>query len=131
MDMSDRGHIVSVTNRNTRGESIMDLFTSNLWIIMPSMWVLFIVYAVWYSTKAKNFAPLTHMEARQLWTIHTQGSHCEVKKWRPIKHNGQTVGFECGCGYKHVQQRPVIARGHSTTAPLAVTGFSSVQSSSQ
>ena len=130
MDMSAGGHIVSVKNGNTRGEKMSDIFMSNLWLIMPSIWACLVVYAIWYSTKAKHFAPITSSEARTLWVIHYQNSNCGAKKWRQVKHKGQTVGFECGCGYRHVQRRPITAHVPPASVAMRTPSFNTAQPSS-
>lgn len=94
---------------------MFELFTSNLWILTPTTWVCFTVYAAWYFTRVKRYSPITPTEARQLWTIHKQDVHCNGRKWRRLKNGKQTVGFQCECGYRHVQKRPIIA--HAPTAP--------------
>jgi len=74
-------------------------------ILMPTMWTCFTVYATWYFTSAKYYAPLTLNEARLLWKIHKQDTRCKSRKWSEIRHNGSIIGFKCG--YKHVQKKPV------------------------
>jgi hypothetical protein len=106
---------------------MIEPLTSNLWIIAPSLWVCFIVYLVWYSAKAKDYAPITPTEARTLWVIHQQDSHCSSKKWRQLRKRGTTVGFECGCGHKHVQLRPIAAHVPSAAVQLRTTAFNTAE----
>jgi hypothetical protein len=73
-----------------------------------TLWTIFIVYATWYFTSAKDYAPLTPYETRILWKIHKQNIGCNGKKWQIIKRRGKIVGFQCECGYKHVQKRPIV-----------------------
>ena len=108
--MSDKRHIVSMENINTDGENMFEVLMSNLWIVMPALWGCFTTYVVWYFTKAKRYSPLTPTEARQLWTIHKHDTRCNGKKWRRVKNGKQTVGFQCECGYRHVQKKPLIAQ---------------------
>jgi hypothetical protein len=110
-------------------KNMTDLFMSNLWIIAPTLWACLIVYVVWYSTKAKSCAPITSTEAKQLWAIHLQNTRCSSRKWRQLKHHGQTIGFECGCGYKHVQHRPLVASTPTTSEPLPTPNFNTLQPS--
>jgi len=79
-------------------------------IIGLIVWTLFVAYATWYVTKAKNYAPITHIEARMLWMIHKNAHQCNGKRWREIKRRSKTIGFECECGYSHVQLRPIVGR---------------------
>jgi len=76
---------------------------------MPLLWGCFAVYATWYFTLAKHYAPVTVNEARILWKIHKQNIRCAARKWREIRRGGKIVGFECECGYKHTQKRPIAA----------------------
>ena len=129
--MSASGHIVSVHNTNTRGGTMFETLTNSLWLIAPSLWACLITYGIWYSTKAKHCAPITSTEAKQLWTIHRHNSNCNCKKWRPIKHQGQTVGFECGCGHKHVQQRPLLGHASHASVQLRTQNFNTAGSSNR
>jgi hypothetical protein len=78
-------------------------------IIMVTLWVCLATYMTWYFTSAKNYAPITSKEARILWKIHKRTILCDARKWREIKRGGKIIGFECECGYKHVQKRPIVA----------------------
>jgi len=78
-------------------------------ILMPALWTSFGAYALWYLTKAKSYAPITAEEARLLWTIHKRSSRCNGTEWQKITRGKKIVGFECRCGYKHVQKRPIVA----------------------
>ena len=121
--MSENRHIVSVKNINTDGENMFEMFTSNLWILMPTMWGSFTIYLAWYFARAKRFSPLTPTEARQLWTIHKQDMHCSGKKWRQLKKGKLTVGFQCECGYSHVQKRPLMANAPAALNSSQVSAF--------
>ncbi|MEM3700088.1 MAG: hypothetical protein QXL57_04385 [Candidatus Bathyarchaeia archaeon] len=78
------------------------------------LWTIFIVYATWYFTSAKHYAPLTLSEARLLWKIHKQNIGCNGRKWKLIKRGDKIIGFQCECGHKYIQKRPIVA---STPAP--------------
>jgi hypothetical protein len=78
-------------------------------IIMGALWICLAAYATWYFISAKNYAPITSKEARILWRIHKRNIQCDAKKWREIRRRGKIIGFECRCGYKHVQKRPILA----------------------
>jgi len=78
-------------------------------IITGALWISLAAYATWYFTSAKNYAPITAKEARILWKIHKRNIRCVAIKWREIKRGDKIVGFECGCGYKHLQKRPIVA----------------------
>jgi hypothetical protein len=76
-------------------------------IIAPTLWATFAAYATWYLTSAKDYAPLTSKEAEMLWKIHRQDANCNAKKWHIIKYKGKIIGFECECGHKNTQKRPI------------------------
>jgi len=76
--------------------------------LMPSMWIALIAYGTWYFTSAKRCAPLTKEEVRVLWKIHKQEAQCNCRKLQEIKRRGRVVGFKCGCGYTHKQERLMI-----------------------
>lgn len=77
-------------------------------IIAPALWACFTAYIIWYFTKAKNYAPITPNDARILWKIHRQSIHCDAKKWQVVRRGGKIVGFQCDCGYRHVEKRPIV-----------------------
>lgn len=108
---------------------MIEMFMSNLWIFAPALWVCFIVYAAWYFTKVKTFAPITCAEARQLWAIHQKNTGCSNKKWRQIKHHDTTVGFECGCGYRHLHKRPVVGHSPPKSVSLKTPSFNTLRPS--
>jgi len=84
-------------------------------ILASTLWLCFAAYAIWYLTSAKHYAPLTPSEAKILWKIHKQNTQCGAEAWREIRRGGNMVGFECECGYKHVQKRLVAA---NTPVPI-------------
>jgi len=88
--------------------SIIDVFTQNSTIFVATLCACFLAYVTWYFAAGKQYASLTLNEARILWKIHKQNSNCKAKKWRAIRFRGKVIGFECGCGYKHIEKRPLI-----------------------
>jgi hypothetical protein len=77
-------------------------------IITIVLWSVFIAYLIWYFTSAKHYFPITEKEAKILWKIHKQNVQCNARKWRKIKRGVKTIGFECECGYKYIQKRPLV-----------------------
>jgi hypothetical protein len=77
-------------------------------VLFPTIWACFAVYAIWYATSAKRYVPITRTEAKALWHIHKQNVQCGGKKCKEIKSGGKIIGFECACGYKHFQKRPIV-----------------------
>jgi len=81
-----------------------------LLISIPAVWVLFASYLVWYLTSAKRHATITFDDAKALWHIHKKNAKCAGHKWRPVScKSGKISGFECACGYKYAQRRPIIS----------------------
>jgi len=77
-------------------------------LLFPSLWTSFAAYALWYFTSAKHYAPLTEGDFRTLREIHRQKAHCRARHCQRIVRDKKLVGFKCGCGYKHVQKRPIV-----------------------
>jgi hypothetical protein len=79
-------------------------------IILPAIWVLFACYLAWFLTSAKRNVSITFDDAKALWHIHKKNTRCASHKWRPVlRKNGKISGFECECGYKYTQKRPIIS----------------------
>jgi hypothetical protein len=85
-------------------ETITPLFD----LLLPPLWGSLAAYATWYLTSAKKYVPMTVEEAKTLWEIHAQRENCKSKHWEKIRRGNRIVGFECRCGYKHVQKRHII-----------------------
>jgi hypothetical protein len=74
------------------------------------MWAFFMGYLLWYVTSAKRNAAITVNEAKILWKMHKKSTNCAGYKWRLITHRGGKIsGFECDCGYKYTQKRPIVS----------------------
>jgi hypothetical protein len=127
--MSENRHIVSALSTNTDGENMFDMLMSNLWIVTPTLWGCFTTYVAWYFTKAKRYSPITPTEARQLWTIHKHDAHCGGTKWRRVENGKLTVGFQCECGYRHVQKKPIMAHAPAKLENPQVTAFDRLHTS--
>ncbi|MEM3730393.1 MAG: hypothetical protein QW667_02675 [Candidatus Bathyarchaeia archaeon] len=76
--------------------------------MMAALWICLAVYSAWYFTSAKHYFPITPDEAKILWKIHKKTAGCSSTKWRKIERRGKIIGFECQCGYKHIQKRPIV-----------------------
>lgn len=105
------------------------MFMSNLQIIVPTVWGSLAVYGAWYFARAKRISPLTATEAKQLWTIHKHDAGCRCKKWRQIKRGKLTVGFQCECGYEHVQKKPLVAHAPASLETQQVSAFDRLHTS--
>jgi hypothetical protein len=91
-------------------KNMFDMFE----LLISTLWTVLVVYATWYFTSAKHYAPLTSKEARMLWRIHKRSIRCTATKWREIRRAGKIIGFECECGYKHTQKRPIVSNTPAT-----------------
>lgn len=76
--------------------------------LLPATWLSLGVCVTWYILSARRYAPLTPAEARILWKIHKQKVQCAAKECMRVERKNKLVGFQCECGYKHVQKRPII-----------------------
>jgi hypothetical protein len=99
-----------------------------LQILVPVMWTCFGVYIVWYYTSAKHYAPITRTEARALWHIHKHTVGCNGRKCKEIRRRDRIVGFECDCGYKHIQKRPIIGSDPARNIKLEGPEYSAFDS---
>ena len=83
---------------------------ATLTIILPAIWASFAGCLIWIVTSAKRNVSITFDDAKALWHIHKKTTHCSSHKWNPISRKGGKIsGFECECGYKYTQKRPLIA----------------------
>jgi len=81
-----------------------------LTIILPIVWAFFMGYLLWYVTSAKCNAVITVNDAKILWKMHKKSTNCAGHKWRLItRRGGKISGFECECGYKYTQNRPIVS----------------------
>jgi len=85
------------------------IIVGTLEILALAVWTFLMVYATWYFTSAKYNAPLSPNEIELLWKIHKQDKNCAATSKREIKRGNRIIGFECECGYRHIQKRPVVA----------------------
>jgi hypothetical protein len=79
--------------------------------VVLTAWSSFTVCVVWFFGFAKRSAPIAADDVKVMWAIHRKNAHCSGHKWQPIKQRkGKIVGFQCECGYKYTQKRPLISR---------------------
>ena len=110
-----------------KGKNMLDMII----IILPVIWASFACYFLWFATSAKRNVPITLDDAKTLWKIHRKTTKCTCHKWRPLsRKSGKISGFECECGYKYTQRRPLLSgsprnsrRGHGSQAPFSVTSY--------
>lgn len=92
---------------------MVELFTYMIDMLVPfspmlmPLFVGSVAYTTWYFV-ARRYIPMTRMEAEILWKIHRQEAKCNAKKWQAVHRGKKIIGFECKCGYKHLQKRPMF-----------------------
>jgi len=77
-------------------------------VLIPAIWLSLGVVVVWFLLSAKRIVPLTEKEAETLWKVHKQKAHCPSKDWKQLMRGAEIIGFECGCGEKHIQKKHII-----------------------
>ena len=80
----------------------------NSGVLIPAMWLSLGFATAWLLLSAKRVVPLTRKEAETLWKIHKQQTKCRAEGWQEIVRKNKIIGFECECGYNHVQKKHVI-----------------------
>jgi len=79
--------------------------------IMPTVWVFFTSYLVWYLTSAKQNVAISSNEAKILWKMHRQNTNCTSRKYQLLTGgSGKISGFKFDCGYKYKQERTILSR---------------------
>lgn len=106
----------------------IQLVKNMLQILVPAIWTCLAVYVVWYFTAAKHYAPITRTEAKALWHIHKQNVRCNGRKCKEIRRRDKIVGFECDCGYKHIQKRPIVGNTPARNTKLEGSEYSAFDS---
>ena len=93
----------------TQKQKVKDM-NSILTVILPAIWASFASCLVWFVTSAKRSVSITFDDAKALWHIHKKTTNCSSHKWNPISRKGGKIsGFECECGYKYTQKKPLIS----------------------
>jgi hypothetical protein len=66
---------------------------------------------LYYLFKANRNAPISRKDADILWKLHKQDSHCAGHKWlAQVSKHGDITGFQCQCGYRYTQKRPLLSK---------------------
>jgi hypothetical protein len=108
--VSHKRHIVHQSNTDTSGRKRS---SSEFDVPAFTPWTIFSLYATWYLTKAKSCVPIAVNEARIPRRIHKRNLHCQSIRWREIRRGSKTIGFECECGHRYIQRRPIVANTSS------------------
>lgn len=77
-------------------------------VLIPAIWISLGFVTAWFLLSAKRVVPLSRSEAETLWKIHKQKALCNGEKWNTIDRGDKIVGFECDCGYEHIQKKHII-----------------------
>ena len=83
----------------------------NSGVLIPGLALCFGLYIAYILLSAKNIVPMNEEEAESLWKFHRSTKCCGAEKWQKITKRNKLIGFECECGYKHVQKKPLITVG--------------------
>jgi len=86
---------------------ILEIFLSS-GVLIPGLALGFGFYIGYLLLAARNIVPITTDEVETLWKFHKQKDCCKSKTWHEIIKNNKLVGFECECGHKHIQKKPLI-----------------------
>ena len=83
----------------------------NSGVLIPGLALCFGLYITYVLLSAKNIVPMSEEEAESLWKFHRATKCCVAEKWQKITKRNKLIGFECECGYKHVQKKPLVTVG--------------------
>jgi len=79
--------------------------------LIPGLALCFGFYIGYLLLSARNVVPMTPEEVELLWRFHKQKDCCKAETWHEITKEDKLIGFECDCGFKHVQKKPLINLG--------------------
>ena len=78
-------------------------------VISTSLACLGVCGALCFAVTERTVA-ITVEDAKVIWTLHKQNSRCKCRNWGLLKpKNGKVNGFQCECGYKYVQKKPLLS----------------------
>jgi hypothetical protein len=80
-------------------------------VLIPGLALCFGFYIAYLLLSAKRVVPMTAEEAETLWKFHKQKMCCKAETWREIIRRKKLIGFECECGFKHIQKKHLITVG--------------------
>ena len=79
--------------------------------LIPGVALCFGLYIGYILLSARNVIPLTKDEIDTLWKFHRQTKCCKAKTWHEITKKKKLIGYECECGFQHIQKKPLINVG--------------------
>ena len=77
-------------------------------VLIPGLALGFGLYVAYIILSARHNAPMTREEAETLWKFHKQNMCCKAEAWHEINKKNKVIGYECECGFKHIQKKPII-----------------------
>ena len=77
-------------------------------VLIPGLALGFGFYVAYIFLSARHIVPMTPNEVETLWKFHKQTRCCDAKSWTKITKKKKLIGYECDCGYKHIQKKPLI-----------------------
>ena len=86
-------------------------------VLIPGLALCFGFYIGYLLLAARNAVPMTKEEANTLWKIHKQKDRCKAETWHEITEDKTLVGFECECGFRQIQKKPLIILGKNARVP--------------
>jgi hypothetical protein len=80
-------------------------------VLIPSLALAFGFYIAYILLSARNVFPMTKEEAETLWKFHKQKDCYKAEKWHEVIKRNKIVGYECECGFRHIQNKHLVAVG--------------------
>jgi len=80
-------------------------------VLIPAIWLSLGFVIAWLLLSATLSVPMTQEEIDTLWTFHKQKTKCKSKTCKQIIKKSNIIGFECECGFNHIQKKPLINFG--------------------
>lgn len=77
-------------------------------VLIPGLALCFGLYIAYILLSARNIVPITNKEAVTLWKFHKQKTCCKAESWHEITKRKKLIGYECECGFKQIQKKPLI-----------------------
>ena len=80
-------------------------------VLIPGLALAFGFYIAYILLSARHDVPMTKEEAETLWKFHKQKDCCKAKTWQEITKRKKLVGYECECGFRHIQKKHLVTVG--------------------
>lgn len=93
--------------------SILGLFGALLdsGALIPGVALCLGLYIGYILLSARNVVPMTKDEIDSLWKFHMQTKCCKAKTCHEITKKKKVIVYECECGFKQNQNKPLINVG--------------------